>query len=310
MINLFCIDELYESRSLDFVEYAFSLFPDRDYIILTQPYTVQETTLLQHFIQVARCKQSTFEHVLYIFHRDSLSSSSIVVRKSSPHDLSNCLFLMEGLQNKDLVIQDMSTAINDGNKSDLVAFSVFIETSIIGIYCLSKHVNLPYLTSHFCIQDHIILKEHPPHLHTKLLHAVLNPLFVKKTRFIIKEIARLMDKTNVFFEVHNRTYLPDIFSEFVFVRARSFPHFLKRKWDFELEPEEAERRGRQEGIDAERDPFDEEEPPFSLAMLTKKQLSSVKISNNSRIVVVGASDTGLSFIESLLTIKDVNFTNI
>lgn len=35
VINLFCIDELYESRSLDFVEYAFSLFPDRDYIILT-----------------------------------------------------------------------------------------------------------------------------------------------------------------------------------------------------------------------------------------------------------------------------------
>jgi hypothetical protein len=45
-------------------------------------------------------------------------------------------------------------------------------------------------------------------------------------------------------------------------------------------------------------------------MLTKKQLSSVKVSNNSRIVVVGASDTGLSFIESLLTIKDINFTNI
>lgn len=39
-------------------------------------------------------------------------------------------------------------------------------------------------------------------------------------------------------------------------------------------------------------------------------LSSVKISNNSRIVVVGASDTGISFIESLLTIKDVNFTHI
>jgi len=35
VINLFCIDENYENRSLEFVEYAFSLFPDRDYIILT-----------------------------------------------------------------------------------------------------------------------------------------------------------------------------------------------------------------------------------------------------------------------------------
>ena len=28
------------------------------------------------------------------------------------------------------------------------------------------------------------------------------------------------------------------------------------------------------------------------------------------MVVVGASDTGLSFIESLLTIKEINFTHI
>jgi len=39
-------------------------------------------------------------------------------------------------------------------------------------------------------------------------------------------------------------------------------------------------------------------------------LATPKISNNTRIVVVGASDTGISFIESLLTIKEVNFTHI
>ena len=27
VINLFCIDELYEARSIDFIEFAFSLFP-------------------------------------------------------------------------------------------------------------------------------------------------------------------------------------------------------------------------------------------------------------------------------------------
>lgn len=45
-------------------------------------------------------------------------------------------------------------------------------------------------------------------------------------------------------------------------------------------------------------------------MITKKNLNTLKIENNTRIVVVGASDTGISFIESLLMIKDVNFTNI
>lgn len=60
----------------------------------------------------------------------------------------------------------------------------------------------------------------------------------------------------------------------------------------------------------DRDPCDQEGAPFSLSMITKKNLNFIKESNNTRIVVVGASDTGISFIESLLTIKNVHFTNI
>ena len=43
-----------------------------------------------------------------------------------------------------------------------------------------------------------------------------------------------MDKTNLYFEVHNKTLLPDIFNELSFVRARQFPKFLKQKWDVQV----------------------------------------------------------------------------
>lgn len=62
--------------------------------------------------------------------------------------------------------------------------------------------------------------------------------------------------------------------------------------------------------DGERDPMDEKEANFSLTMMTKKLLSVNKINDNTRIVVVGASDTGVSFIESLLSVRYVNFPHI
>jgi hypothetical protein len=47
-----------------------------------------------------------------------------------------------------------------------------------------------------------------------------------------------------------------------------------------------------------------------LCFSTKRLLSEPKIIKNSRIVVVGASDTGISFIEALLSISYLQFTNI
>lgn len=78
---------------------------------------------------------------------------------------------------------------------------------------------------------------------------------------------------------------------------RVFPHFLRKKWNFQFGAEDRQRQLVNRGaVDANRDPYDEEEAPFSLSMVTKKQLLANKAENNTRIVVVGASDTGISFI--------------
>jgi hypothetical protein len=60
----------------------------------------------------------------------------------------------------------------------------------------------------------------------------------------------------------------------------------------------------------DRDALDEMESKFALCFTTKRLLSEPKIVKNSRIVVVGASDTGISFIEALLSISYLQFTNI
>jgi hypothetical protein len=48
-ITLFCMEAAFDSRSQDFLKYAFDLFPEREYLIVTQPHTVPENSLISKF---------------------------------------------------------------------------------------------------------------------------------------------------------------------------------------------------------------------------------------------------------------------
>lgn len=48
-ITLFCMEAAFDSRSMDFLKYAFEEYPDRDYLIITQPHTVVESQLISKF---------------------------------------------------------------------------------------------------------------------------------------------------------------------------------------------------------------------------------------------------------------------
>ena len=53
--------------------------------------------LLQNFIQIAKKRMSTFDHVLYIFHKDMLFSPSIKVGLATKQDLNEAAPLIEPL---------------------------------------------------------------------------------------------------------------------------------------------------------------------------------------------------------------------
>ena len=71
-VTLFCMEAAFDSRSKDFLKYAFDEYPDRDYLIITQPHTVVESQLLNKFTLPTKKTKNTFQHVLYIMHRDYL----------------------------------------------------------------------------------------------------------------------------------------------------------------------------------------------------------------------------------------------
>jgi len=132
---------------------------------------------------------------------------------------------------------------------------------------------------------------------------------------MLKELLRLTQKTCLYFEVKTDTIIPTIFHELVHIRSRRFPHFLDRKWDHERFISEDTKKKQEEDIKnrvdgCRRDPLDEQEAPFALCFTTRRMLSEAKIVKNARIVVVGASDTSISFVEALLSISYLHFTSI
>lgn len=306
-INIFCIDEAFETRSIDFMPYVFKLFPDRDFVILTQPHIVEETPLLQHFVQVPKKKNVNFDHVLYIFHKASLISPSIVVRRSQNEDLEYGEYLFNGLINGEEIKREFEKAVANPHGM-LYCFSAYLGEDVIGLYLMAKTAPVDYYQSHFTIQYHMLLDAYGPDAHCRLKYSLINPLFQKSRKFILREIMRVMNKTAMYFEVQDKTVLPDVWNDMVPARSLRFPGFLERKWDHEwdLEHQTSVKRPLTD-LEPDRDPFDQVDATFALSLLTKSMLSISKVVNNTRIVVIGASDTGLSFLESLLSTKYVQY---
>ena len=190
-INLYCIDELYESRGVDFLSYAFKLFPGRDFIILTQPYTFPQRSLLQVFTRIPKKKKCVFDHVLYIFHQDFLWSPTIKVRITKQSDLADIENMIDHLKNRDKIAEDTTEGVQQA-ASYKIPYTVLcnnmvrrhtsiprlcLTPKVIGLFVITKSVDLEYYKSHFCIQDFIFISQHSRKAHTKLLHAILNPIF-------------------------------------------------------------------------------------------------------------------------------------
>merc|ERR1719316_1464647 len=77
-INLFCLDATSQMQAVDFLLPAFSLFPDKDLCVITQPHTCALSPLLSHFSIVPPKPTNTFDHALYIVHRSTLLTPPIL----------------------------------------------------------------------------------------------------------------------------------------------------------------------------------------------------------------------------------------
>lgn len=304
-IQLFCIDERYEMRSSDFLAKAFEQFPGRDFCIITVPHLVPEFPLLQNFVRVTPRCPSTLPQELYVFHRCGLLKDfTVCLAQKSDYDgvekLTKSIDLHENLL-KDLAQYNKARRDDDGTQ--IQAFVATSQSQIVAVAIIRIEEDIEYIRSHYNIEDFIYYNHHKRSEHGRLHHFAINPVFAHLSKHFLKEVLRIGHKTCLYYplfppytdkQVVENYSLISCLREMVPVRHR-------RQITYPLE---------NLGINAPSDRVLCQREPYALNHINRKLTLEPKVTINARIVVVGASDVGIGFLEALAYCPHLHFNNL
>ncbi|XP_009979353.1 PREDICTED: uncharacterized protein C20orf26 homolog, partial [Tauraco erythrolophus] len=311
-IRLFCIDEKYETRSLDFLNYAFKLFPDKDFCVTLVPHHVPEFHLIRSFVRAVPFCTSKLGQELYMFHRAGLLKS-FNVRRATTNDLPGVKMLVRTLSLNESILNDLkifTLARRDPDGIPVQAFVAEVLDQIVGVSVIRDEMDIEYIRSHYNIEDFIHFDHYQQEEHGHLYHFVLNPIFHHYTKQFLKEILRLAHKSSLYYPIYPQ-YVEGKVSVFQFQNPcahslTSALHYMvpvrpRRQIVYPLE---------ELGINAPSEQVSKDQLRYSLNHINRKLVLESKVSINTRIVVVGASDVGISFLETLVFCPRLKFNNL
>ncbi|XP_076970906.1 cilia- and flagella-associated protein 61 isoform X3 [Tamandua tetradactyla] len=311
-IQLFCIDEKYEARSLDFMNFVFSLFPDKSFCIISLPHLTPEFVLIQNFVKAIPFNNCTLEQDLYVFHRAGLLKS-INIRLATDLDTPGVENLVSTLMLNKSILSDLNQyneACRDPDGTSLQAFVAEVAEQIVGIAVIRNEMDIEYIRSHYNIEDFIYFSHHQREEHGHLHHFALNPIFRHYTKFFLKEILRLGFKSCLYYSVYPHLREGKIA---VFQFQNPYAHSLTSALHY-LVPVRPRRQIvyplEKLGINAPSKEVSKDPLSYALNHTNRKLTLEPKITVNAKIVVVGASNVGISFLETLVFCPHLKFSNL
>ncbi|XP_054840363.1 cilia- and flagella-associated protein 61 [Eublepharis macularius] len=306
-IQLFCIEEQHETRSLDFLTFVFKLFPDRDFCIITVPHMVPEFYLIQNFVRVIPFSSCTLDQELYVFYRSGLLKS-FLVRAARSSDILAVEELIKTLDLNRNILDDLNNYISarrDPDGTPVQAFVAEVLTQIVGISIIRNEMDIEYIRSHYNIEDFVYFNHHQQEDHGHIYHFALNPIFHHYAKHFMKEILRLSYKTCLYYPIHPQTG-EGKFQNPCAHSLTSALHYMvpvrpRRQIVYPLE---------KLGINAPSKQVSKDQAKYALNHFNRKLSLEPKVSVNARIVVVGASNVGISFLETLIFCPHLKFNNL
>ncbi|XP_028997670.1 cilia- and flagella-associated protein 61 isoform X2 [Betta splendens] len=294
----------YEMRSVDFIPYVIKCFPDLDFCTITVPTLLPEIPLLQSLLRVPPRATSLLLQELYVFH--PIGFMPLEVRAALAEDQPAISDLVKGLTLNTSLLQDLDhyyEARRALNGTPLQAFVAQVNSQIVGILVIRDEQDIEYIRAHYNIENFIYFSHHPHEEHAQIRHFVLKPSFQHVTKHLFKEVLRLAHRSCLYHRIYPPYHKQEnsCIHHLDFILNCAVPVRPRRQIIYPLE---------ELGINAPCKQITEEQAPFALSLLSRKLSMEPKVTVNARVVVVGASDTALSFLEVLCFCPHLRFNNL
>ncbi|XP_072949319.1 cilia- and flagella-associated protein 61-like [Epargyreus clarus] len=297
LLELFAMHQDYDDRyGFDMLEAAYELFPGRDYCIMCLPSSHTCFPLLEHFTLVTpySYKMRFVNDTLYVAHVNAIRGE-IRVRQAEEYDIPNLNNVLEHTPRK----QDLLDLFDSSLVSNILTSYVLLsQNQPVGFVILGP------LEEGTLIRTQYNLNPDPRRFGTdaNILAGVMSPIMEVHGRWFLRDLLRQSRYTTLFWvcrlfargESNPIRNLMSLAGHMMPVRPRRFVPNISRNRELELL-------------------FKEITTPFALWSLERPLTSLPRIYVNNSIVVVGASRTGLAFLEALLsgpTAEYLTFTNI
>ncbi|KAJ8720127.1 hypothetical protein PYW07_012170 [Mythimna separata] len=284
LLQLFAIHPDYDERyGFDMLEAAFEMYPDRDYCLVSLPTDQPAFPLLEHFTLVTPfgCNMKFMNESLYVAHVNSIRGS-MSVRSGEACDVNSLKEVLENAPRIDKLIDLFQSTL----KSDsLQSFTLLSEHQPIGVVVLGP------LDKASSIRTHYDLEPEPRKAGTDamILAGVLSPAFEPHARWYLRELLRLSKYTTLFWICK------------LFAKGDACPSRNLMSLASHMNPVHPRTSLPNVSANAELEKvYYDLGSPFALWVCERPLTSLPKVNVNTSIVVVGASRTGLAFLETLL----------